>query len=193
MGSMGLLASYLIPGLWVAWLAAWWLAAIRTKRTLRRESLGSRLTYTVPLWIAAWLLASSRVPTAALTARFVPRANWLYATSVVLVVVGLGFAAWARVYLGRNWSAAVTLKHDHELIRSGPYRWVRTPIYTGILIALAGSALARGQWSGVLAVAIAFGSFWYKARLEERVMHEAFGVEYDAYKREVRSLIPFVL
>ena len=166
MGSMGLLASYLIPGLWVAWLAAWWLAAIRTKRTLRRESLGSRLTYTVPLWIAAWLLASSRVPTVALNARFVPRANWLYATSVVLVVVGLGFAAWARVYLGRNWSAAVTLKHDHELIRSGPYRWVRNPIYTGILIALAGSALARGQWSGVLAVAIAFGSFWYKARLE---------------------------
>jgi protein-S-isoprenylcysteine O-methyltransferase Ste14 len=70
---------------------------------------------------------------------------------------------------------------------------VRNPIYTGILIALAGSAFARGQWSGVLAVVIAFGSFWYKGRLEERVMHDAFGAEYDAYRREVKALIPFVL
>ena len=70
---------------------------------------------------------------------------------------------------------------------------MRNPIYTGILVALAGSALARGQWSGVLAVVITFGSFWYKARLEERVMHDAFGMEYDAYRREVKSLIPFAL
>ena len=189
---MGLLASYLIPGLWLVWLAGWWLAAINTKKTLRRESLGSRLTYTAPLWVAAWLLVSSRIPTRALNGRFVPRAAWLYVVSVALVALGLGFATWARVYLGRNWSAAVTLKRDHELVKSGPYRWVRNPIYTGILVALAGSALARGQWSGVLAVAIAFGSFWYKARLEERVMHEAFGAEYDAYRRDVASLIPFV-
>jgi protein-S-isoprenylcysteine O-methyltransferase Ste14 len=62
-----------------------------------------------------------------------------------------------------------------------------------MLIALAGSALARGRWSALLAVAIAFGAFWYKARLEERVMHDAFGAEYDKYRREVKSLIPFVL
>jgi protein-S-isoprenylcysteine O-methyltransferase Ste14 len=140
-----------------------------------------------------WLFVSRRIPWAALSARFVPSAAWPYAVGAVLVVLGLGFATWARVYLGRNWSADVTLKQEHELVRSGPYRWVRNPIYTGILIALAGSALARGQWSGVLAVVIAFGSFWYKARLEERVMHDAFGAEYDAYRREVKALIPFVL
>ena len=190
---MILLYSYLIPGLWLVWLAVWILAAGHTKQTLRRESLGSRLTYTVPLWIAAWLLISRRVPSAALNARFVPLAAWIFVAGVSLVVLGLAFATWARVYLGRNWSAAVTLKRDHELIRSGPYRWVRNPIYTGILVALAGSALARGQWSGVLAVAIAFGSFRYKARLEERVMHDAFGAEYDGYRRDVASLIPFVL
>ncbi len=140
-----------------------------------------------------WLFISRRIPWAALNARFVPLAAWPGVVGLALVVLGLGFATWARVDLGRNWSAAVTLKRDHELVRSGPYRWVRNPIYTGILIALAGSALARGRWSGVLAVAIAFGSFWYKARLEERVMHDAFGAEYDAYRREVKSLIPFVL
>ena len=190
---MGSLFDYLIPGLWLAWLAGWLLAAASVKQTLRRESLGSRLTYTVPLWAAAWLLISRRIPWAALNARFVPTAAWPYAVGAALVLLGLGVATWARVHLGRNWSADVTLKRDHELVRSWPYRWVRNPIYTGILIALAGSALARGQWSGVLAVVIAFGSFWYKARLEERVMHDAFGAEYDAYRREVKSLIPFVL
>jgi protein-S-isoprenylcysteine O-methyltransferase Ste14 len=190
---MGSLFTYLIPALWLAWLAGWWLAAGSVKKTLRRESLSSRLRYTVPLWVAVWLLISRRIPWAALNARFVPFATWPYAVGVALVVLGLGFATWARVYLGRNWSAAVTLKRDHELVRSGPYRWVRNPIYTGILVALAGSALARGQWSGVLALVIAFGSFWYKARLEEQVMHDAFGAEYDAYRREVKSLIPVVL
>jgi len=190
---MAFFSSYLIPALWVAWLAGWWLAARNTKQTARHESLGSRLSYTVPLGIGVWLLISRRIPWPALNARFVPLATWPYVVGVALVVVGLAFATWARVYLGRNWSASVTLKRDHELVRSGPYRWVRNPIYTGILVALAGSALARGQWSGVLAVVIAFGSFWYKARLEERVMHAAFGESYDAYRREVKSLIPFVL
>jgi protein-S-isoprenylcysteine O-methyltransferase Ste14 len=184
---------YLIPALWLLWLAIWLLAAGATKETVRRGSIGSRLSYTVPLWIALWLLIARRLPWEPLNARFVPLAEWPIVAGTALVVLGLTFATWARVYLGRNWSAAVTLKRDHELVRSGPYHWVRNPIYTGILFALAGSALARGRWAGVLAVVIAFCSFWYKARLEERVMHDAFGVEYDAYRREVNSLIPFVL
>src|SRR5262249_30648289 len=191
--SMSLVSWYLIPALWVVWLAGWWISARNTKQTLRSESFISRLRYTLALGVAVWLMVGRRFPWAALSARFVPFAQWPYFTGLALVVLGLGFAAWARVYLGRNWSASVTLKRDHELVRSGPYRWVRNPIYTGILIALAGSALARGRWSGVLALAIAFGSFWYKAKLEERVMHEAFGAQYDAYRREVKSLIPLVL
>jgi protein-S-isoprenylcysteine O-methyltransferase Ste14 len=193
MDSMNSLYQYLIPALWIVWLAGWLLAAGGTKQTVRGESVGSRLTYTVPLWIAAWLLVSNRIPWEALNTRFVPFASWPGALGLALVVGGLAFSAWARVYIGRNWSASVTLKRDHELVRSGPYRWVRNPIYTGILVALAGSALARGRWGGLLALVIAFGSFWYKARLEERVMHDAFGAEYEAYRREVKALIPFVL
>jgi protein-S-isoprenylcysteine O-methyltransferase Ste14 len=187
------LFDYLMPGLWIAWLAIWLLAAGYTKENVRRESLGSRIGYTVPLWIAAWLLIARRIPWAPLDARFVPMSAWPVIVGTVFVVIGLAFAVWARVYLGKNWSADVTLKREHELVRSGPYRWVRNPIYTGILVALAGSALARGRWGGVLAMALAFGSFWYKVSIEERVMHDAFGAEYDAYRREVKSLIPFVL
>ncbi len=185
--------AYLILGLWLLWMAIWLLSAGVTKKNVRRESLASRLSYTVPLWIAAWLLVSRRLPWAALNERFVPLAEWPFVVGTALVVLGLAFAVWARVFLGRNWSAAVTLKQGHELIRSGPYRWVRNPIYTGILIAIAGSALARGQRGAVLALLFAFASFWYKARIEERVLHDAFGAEYDVYRGEVKSLIPFVL
>lgn len=190
---MDFVHSYLIVGLWILWLAIWLLSSGVTKQNVRSESLASRLSYTVPLWIAAWLLVSSRVPGPALNARFVPLAEWPFVVGAALVVLGLAFAVSARVFLGRNWSANVTLKQDHELIRSGPYRWVRNPIYTGILIAIAGSALARGEWRGVVALVLAFGSFWYKTSKEERVLHDAFGAEYDAYRREVKSLIPFVL
>jgi protein-S-isoprenylcysteine O-methyltransferase Ste14 len=153
---MGSTFAYVIPALWVAWLAIWLLASGHTKETVREESWASRLRYTVPLWIAAWLLAAARIPWAPLDARFVPRSAWPLFVGAAMVVLGLAFATWARVYLGRNWSANVTLKREHELIRSGPYRWVRNPIYTGILVALAGSALARGRWGGVVALLVAF-------------------------------------
>lgn len=184
---------FLILAFWIAWLGIWLLASGNTKATLRRESNASRLSYSVPLWIAAYLVLARHVPWEPLDARIVPVAAWPVIAGAAIVVLGLGFAMWARFYLGRNWSANVTLKQDHELIRSGPYRWVRNPIYTGMIVALIGSALARGRWAGVLAVFLMTASFWYKARKEERVLHEAFGAEYEAYRREVASLIPFVL
>ena len=95
--------------------------------------------------------------------------------------------------LGRNWSGIVTVKQDHELVRSGPYRWVRHPIYTGLLIAFVGTAISRGEWRGVLAVLIVFAALWRKLQLEERWMIETFGDAYLRYRAEVRALIPFVL
>ena len=109
-----------------------------------------------------------------------------------LVVLGLACSVAGRVLLGNNWSGIVTLKQHHELIRSGPYRWVCHPIYTGLLLAFAGSALARGEWRGVLAVAIASAALWRKLRLEERWLTEEFGPRYLEYRRGTWALIPFV-
>jgi protein-S-isoprenylcysteine O-methyltransferase Ste14 len=78
-------------------------------------------------------------------------------------------------------------------VTSGPYRFVRHPIYTGLLLAFIGSALARGDWRGVLAVAIAFAALWRKLRIEERWMREEFGAAYEEYARRVAALVPFVL
>jgi protein-S-isoprenylcysteine O-methyltransferase Ste14 len=87
----------------------------------------------------------------------------------------------------------VTLKEGHELIISGPYARVRHPIYTGLLLAFIGSAMAIGEWRAVLAFALASLAFWRKLRLEERLMHEQFGENYQAYCQRVPALIPFVL
>ena len=183
----------LIGTLWLAWAVYWFIAARRVKETRREESPLSRAGHIVPLGIAAWLLWAPALPQHFLESRFLPYAPATYWTGAVIVAAGLLFAIWARNVLGRNWSGTVTLKQDHELIRSGPYRYVRHPIYTGLLIAFAGSAIARGEWRGVLALAIAFLALWRKLKLEEQWMIETFGDAYLRYRAEVRALIPFVL
>jgi protein-S-isoprenylcysteine O-methyltransferase Ste14 len=183
----------LIPALWIAWMLYWWIAARGAMATRRRESALSRISYVVPLLIAVWLLAARRVPIAILNEPVLPKSIGLFAAGASLTVIGLAFTVWARVHLAGNWSATVTIKENHTLVRDGPYRYVRHPIYTGLLLAFVGSALARDEWRALLAVAIAFYSFWRKLRLEERWLTEVFGDAYRLYREEVRALIPFVV
>lgn len=190
---MNVIHHYLLLAFWLAWLIYWMVASRGNKEVAQRESGASRASHVIPLSIAAWLMFAQRAPWAPLNERFVPLTEWPFVAGAILVALGLAFSVLARVYLGGNWSGTVTLKRGHELVRSGPYRFVRNPIYTGLIIAFIGSALARGMWGSVLGVAIAFGAVWHKARIEERVLHNAFGKQYDDYKREVAALIPFVL
>lgn len=178
---------------WLAWVAYWVVSARGAKASVRREPVASRLAHVLPLLLAAWLLSPRRRHGAAwLDAPWPlhgPALAWLGA---VLCAAGLAFTVWARVHLGRNWSGTVTVKQGHELIRSGPYARVRHPIYTGLLLALAGTALARGNLAGVLAWVIAYAALWRKLRLEERWMAETFGAAYERYRREVPALWPRV-
>ncbi len=184
---------WLFPLLWLVFIAVWIAMARGGKAVAERESVYSRLSHYLPLGIAIYLFAAPRVPIPPLDGRFVPLSLWPVQAGLGLVVAGLAFAIWARVLLGGNWSSDVTLKRDHELIVEGPYRWVRHPIYTGILIALAGSALALGEWRGVLAVVLAGAAYWRKLRIEEAVMRRQFGEAYAEYAKRVPALIPFML
>jgi protein-S-isoprenylcysteine O-methyltransferase Ste14 len=189
---MSLVYRTLLSALWLSW-AVYWLARSRdVKRTVRREPLVSRLLHVVPLILALLLVAAPSIPGWVLCERVLPLAAWPFWVGAVLTAGGLLFAVWARMHLGTNWSGTVTLKQDHELVTTGPYAIVRHPIYTGLLLALAGSALARGELRGLLAVGIAMLALWRKLRLEERWMREQFGEDYDAYRRRVSALIPFV-
>jgi protein-S-isoprenylcysteine O-methyltransferase Ste14 len=183
----------LIGALWIAWTIYWVVAARSAKQDRRQESLASRAGHIVPLGISAYLLWSPELPGGFLGDRFLPAGPVTFYAGVAVLAFGLGFSIWARRVLGRNWSGIVTVKQDHELVRSGPYRWVRHPIYTGLLIAFVGTAISRGEWRGVLAVLIVFAALWRKLKLEERWMIETFGDAYLRYRDEVRALIPFVL
>jgi len=180
--------------MWLAWLACWGIFSRRVKATARRESVASRLSYILPIMMAAILLATPALDVSVLSERFLPAsgARLWGGIGAAITLGGLLFTVWARVRLGSNWSGTVTIKEDHELITSGPYRFVRHPIYTGLLLAFLGQAIAVGQWRGVLAVALAASAFWRKLRIEEQWMREHFGSAYEAYSQRVAALIPFV-
>ncbi len=183
---------WLFPLLWIVFIVFWIAMARGGKAVAERESVYSRLSHYGPLAVGVYLLAAPRVPIFPLDARFAPLALWPVQLGAALTFAGIAFAIWARVWIAGNWSSDVTLKRDHELIVDGPYAWVRHPIYTGILVALAGTALAVGEWRGVLAVALAAGAFWRKLRIEEAVMRRQFGETYARYAARVPALIPFV-
>ena len=183
--------SLIIGGLWLAWIGYWTILP-RGKTVARRETNLSRASYVVLLVLAAWLLSGVGVP-AILKVRLWPQTLAVLVSGTIIVALGLGFAIWARRHLGGNWSGEVTVKDDHELVRSGPYRFVRHPIYTGILIAILGTGATIGEWRVVLSLIFAFLSFYRKAMLEERWMTETFGRAYDDYRRRVAALIPFLL
>ena len=180
----------LISLLWLAWLVYWFIAGRNVKATQRTESIASRLSHVVPLIVAFALLSPNRLPGNFLGQQIVPWNDAFYPIGVVLVAAGLLFSCWARYVLGRNWSGIVTVKDNHELIRTGPYRYVRHPIYTGLLLAFVGCAVARDEWRGVLAIVIAYVALWRKSLLEERWMIDTFGDAYRRFRSEVPALIP---
>jgi len=181
----------LIGLLWLAWGLYWVISAARTKSTVRRESLGSRLAYVVPGLIGAVLIAWRTPPWTWLTTRLWPHSLTAYWIGFAITIAGFAVAVWARVHLGRNWSGTVTVKEGHELIRSGPYAYVRHPIYTGLITAVLGTAIVSGTVRAALGFAIITAALVRKSRTEEGFMRETFPGEYERYSSEVPALIPF--
>lgn len=176
------LVRLLVAGLWVAWGAYWVAAAYDTKRTRWREPRAELALYVVPLLLCAVLLGAPRLVPAILRARFAPPGAFLPALGAFIVAAGLGFAVWARRHLGREWSGLVTLKEGHALIRTGPYKKIRHPIYTGLLLAVAGTALAIGEWRGVVAIGCALIGVIRKVHAEEALLRRAFP-QYAEYRK----------
>jgi protein-S-isoprenylcysteine O-methyltransferase Ste14 len=182
----------LIPALWFAWAIYWALAARRVKPVAWRESNLSRASHRVPLIVAFYLLVVPTMP-GWLGAQWIERAWSLFGVGTGLVVTGLLFSVWARVELGGNWSGTVTVKQGHQIVRRGPYRWIRHPIYTGLLLAFCGSALALGQWRGLIGLALVLLAYGRKIALEERRLEQHFGAAYADYRRSSWALIPFLV
>lgn len=180
---------WLFPVLWWSWVAYWIASSFGVLRAKRALPAPGRLRLTAEMAVAWWLLVSSSLRGTWLGAPILRYSEAQFWIGAAITAAGLGFSVWARVHLGVYWSGNVTLKEGHRLIRSGPYRLVRHPIYTGILLGMIGSAVAVDQVRGLLAVAITVYSFVRKLRIEEKWLTEEFGEEYLQYRREVRALL----
>jgi protein-S-isoprenylcysteine O-methyltransferase Ste14 len=174
---------------WMVFLVVWLVAWFRTKRTRERVDFGSRIVYGVPVFVGSYLMFGDNV-SGWVQGRVIPTNVLIESLAILLTATGIGFAIWARFYIGKNWSSAVSIKVDHELIRTGPYAWVRHPIYSGLLLAMIGTALARREPRGLFAVGLLWLGFWIKSRMEEVVMCKMFGEEYEIYSRSTGALIP---
>jgi protein-S-isoprenylcysteine O-methyltransferase Ste14 len=176
---------------WIAWVAYWVAMAFSTKRTVERGGfVGYRLV--AAILVLGWIFAERLLHLSA-HSRLWNTTLALGAVTDCIVLAGVAFTVWARITLGRNWSAEVTFKQDHELIESGPYALARHPIYTGLIVMALGTAINYGRPIGFVLLFSMCGAVWWKVRLEERIMSRHFPDAYAKYKMRVHAIIPFVL
>lgn len=175
---------------WATFCIVWLILAIKTKPVQHRETVSSRLSYTVVTFVAFYLVFAGDVRPEWLRLHILPANPTVTVLGIVVTVAGIALAFWARAFLGGNWSGTVTVKVGHQLVRTGPYRWVRHPIYSGLILALLGTAIERRQVRGLIAIVLLYIGFKIKSRIEERTMVSTFGAQYDDYSRTTGAIVP---
>lgn len=179
-------ASWLWTVLMGVWLVMWLSFDIKTVK--QRETTWERLQHLLPLVIGFWLLFEGNWK--GLDTRLVPDTPAAWWLGLVLTAVGVGISIWARVSLGANWSGVVTLKDNHELIRKGIYRWIRHPIYAGMLLAVIGTAMIKGHLRGWVGFLIVLAAFYFKARREEGFLRQEFGDGFEEHAKRTGMFLP---
>ena len=182
-----------IPSLWALWCLVWAILARGAKKTRWRESFRSKMSYAAPGAVAFISLCFTAPPDQFWFRPFLPWNPAFLWLGVLLMLAGFALTLWARLALAGNWSATVTLKQDHELVSRGPYRLVRHPIYSGLLLASLGTALPREDLRAVAALLLILFSILRKAGIEEIKLSQHFGEAYRTYRRHTKALIPYLL
>jgi protein-S-isoprenylcysteine O-methyltransferase Ste14 len=180
----------LSAALWIGFVVYWNAAAKNAAPTVKSESRASRALHQRLLLLSMFVLF---VPIPGLRQRLWSSTRLLVAIGLTIQALSILLAAWARRHLGRNWSGAITVASGHQLVRTGPYRLIRHPIYSAILGLFVGTVLVSGQLHALLGLLVVSAAYWRKIRLEERNLVELFGPDYDAYRRESWMLFPGLL
>jgi protein-S-isoprenylcysteine O-methyltransferase Ste14 len=175
---------------WFITMAYFLVSMFSARRITRREAATHRLADIALIW-GGYVLIFMRLPEAG-SAFFLPPA-WRPSLGVLgagLAVAGLAFTCWSRAVLGQYWSGTVALKADHKLIQSGPYRVVRHPLYTGLMTATAGTALALGLWRTLAGAALLWIAFLSRAHREDALLSRQFGQQFSDYQARSGRLLP---
>jgi protein-S-isoprenylcysteine O-methyltransferase Ste14 len=181
---------YLIEGPWVVFCIYWAVGALNTRRTVTTESFVARARHLILEITGFVLLFGGFMDIGVLGERVFHRTYGTLVTAVALTWIGIALALWARWHLGQYWSGRITLKEDHKLIRTGPYAHFRHPIYSGIILAAIGTALAIDEWRGIAGVAVIVLAYLIKGKKEESVLAAQFGEEFKEHCRHTGFLIP---
>ncbi len=168
---------------WLFLVAYWIISARGAKKMVHR--VGPRR------YLGILLIAACAIIFHSYDGHVFPRVPWVGALGAGLAVSGIAFAVWARRCLGKNWSPVPSIQENHELVTSGPYRFVRHPIYTGVIVALIGSALVSNLLWLIICAAFAL-TFAWRVHVEDSLMAKLFPQAYPAYRARTKALIPFV-
>ena len=180
----------LVSAPWIVFVAYWLVSALKTRRTVSRESSASRYGVLALEILGFFLLFSDAAGIGILGRHILRQSVALAAAGVVLTWIGIALALWARWHLGQYWSARVTLKEGHQLIRTGPYAFFRHPIYSGLILAALGGTLAIDRWRCVVGVCLIILGYYIKARKEESMLTAQFGEAFTEHYRHTGFLLP---
>jgi protein-S-isoprenylcysteine O-methyltransferase Ste14 len=175
---------------WIVFLLYWIVSAIRTRVTVQTESFASRYAILLIEVVGFVLLFRHDAGIGFLGTRFMHRTLASAIVGSVLTWMGIGLAIWARYHLAEYWSARITIKEDHQLIRTGPYARLRHPIYSGLILAAIGSAVVIDQWRCVLGVCLVLTGYCIKAKKEEAMLSQQFGDAFRDHQKRAGFLIP---
>jgi len=175
---------WILLGLYVAF------AVLRISGAKQRQSLFTRLPHLAAMIVAFILLLERRAHFGPLERRFLPNSQTGIWIGISVTACGMALAIWARSHLGANWSATITIRTSHSLVSTGPYARLRHPIYSGLLLAITGTALTQGEWRGLLALVIALIVWSIKARKEESWLRDEFGAQFEEYSQRTGFLLP---
>lgn len=184
--SLGLKLSF---GVWLIFTLYWSISARNSAPARSGESSWSRQIHLILVNGALVLLF---LPIPGLTHRLLPANSLVTGVGLTIEAAFVLFAIWARRHLGRNWSGEVRIAAGHTLVRSGPYRFVRHPIYTGVLGMYLGTAVVSGEIHAILALLIVVLAYVRKIRLEERVLTDVFGGTYGSYQNDTWAIVPLL-
>lgn len=176
--------------IWFVWCILWLLMAAWSKPAKRTEFPWQRLEHVIPIVIGFMFIYNGHFAWSFLADHIVPQNESVSIAGLLLTAGGLVFAVWARIALGANWSGTVTIKTDHNLIRRGPYKWIRHPIYTGLLISVVGTVLLQGEVRSFFGFAIILFALYRKARREERFLSEEFGESFAEHSKHTGMFLP---
>ena len=175
---------------WIVFLIYWIVSAIRTRVTVQTESFASRYAILLIEVVGFVLLFRHSAGIGFLGTRFMHRTLASVIAGLILLWMGISLAIWARYHLAEYWSARITIKEHHQLIRTGPYARLRHPIYSGLILAAIGSAVVIDQWRCVLGVCLILTGYCIKARKEETMLTQQFGEAFREHQKHAGFLIP---